>query len=89
MKITRLLFNTILAAGLVGAAVPPAHAQGNRLGIETFFELGAVSSPRISPEGDWIAYTVTREHLEEDESRSRIWMVPAAGGEPIALTAEE
>jgi dipeptidyl aminopeptidase/acylaminoacyl peptidase len=82
----------VLIISLLLAAVQPAQADApaaNRLGINHYFELGSVSEPRISPEGDWITYTVTREHLEEDESRSRIWMLPSAGGEAIALTAEK
>jgi dipeptidyl aminopeptidase/acylaminoacyl peptidase len=55
---------------------------------DDYFRLGDVGEPRISPDGRWIAYTVGTEDLEADESSSRIWMVPAAGGDPIPLSAE-
>jgi dipeptidyl aminopeptidase/acylaminoacyl peptidase len=84
----------VLAGALilvVPAAVPatPGAAGPATLELRHLFQLGEVSDPRLSPEGDWIAYTVTRGDLEKDESRSRIWMVPAAGGEAIAMTAEK
>lgn len=41
-----------------------------------------------SPDGEWVAYTVTTTLEEEDRSRTRIWMAPAAGGEALPLTAE-
>jgi dipeptidyl aminopeptidase/acylaminoacyl peptidase len=55
---------------------------------DTYFRLADVGTPRISPDGRWIAYTVTTQDLEADESSSRIWMVPAAGGDPIPLSAK-
>jgi dipeptidyl aminopeptidase/acylaminoacyl peptidase len=72
-----------LAGGLAAAEKP------GMLTIDHYFKLGSVSDPQLSPEGDWIAYTVTREDLEDDESRSRIWMVRSSGGEAVPLTAED
>jgi dipeptidyl aminopeptidase/acylaminoacyl peptidase len=65
------------------------NSQAARLSVDHLALLAEVSDPQPSPEGDWIAYTVTRRDFEEDESRSRIWMVPAEGGEAAALTAED
>jgi dipeptidyl aminopeptidase/acylaminoacyl peptidase len=69
------------------ADVPPADPA--LLTNQHQFQLGSLSDPQVSPEGEWIAYTVTRQNLEEDKSLSRIWIVPAWGGEPVAMTAEE
>ncbi len=60
-----------------------------RLSIDHLFRLGTVSNPQISPEGSWIAYTVSRDKLEKDENLSRIWMVPVAGGDAVAMTRED
>ena len=56
--------------------------------VDDYFRLGDVDSPRISPDSRWIAYTVTTRDLEADESSTRIWMLPVAGGDPIPLSAE-
>lgn len=68
------------------AASKPSKPQ--LVTVDDYFRLGEVEDPRISPDGRWIAYTVTTQDLEADESSSRIWMVPAAGGDPIPLSAE-
>lgn len=59
------------------------------LTLADYFDLGDVDDPQISPDGEWIAYTITRANLEEDESRTRIWMVSTAGGDAIPLTSAE
>jgi dipeptidyl aminopeptidase/acylaminoacyl peptidase len=87
------LFVVLLCAAVQPAdlrADPPdgAAAKG-RLTVDHLFRLGTVSEPRLSPDGDWIAYTVARDDLEEDEARSRVWMVPARGGEAQPLTAAD
>jgi len=56
--------------------------------IQDLFRIKQVQDPRISPDGQWVAYTLTSTELAQDETEDRIWMIPAAGGEAIPLTAE-
>lgn len=56
--------------------------------IDDFFKLKEVKDPKVSPDGKWIAYTVSEPDLKEDKKETRIWMVPAAGGEAIPMTAK-
>ncbi len=63
-------------------------AQATRLTPAHISQLAGVSEPRMSPEGDWIAYTVERDDVDADEARSRVWMVPGDGGEAVPMTAE-
>ena len=58
------------------------------LAVDDYFEIGDVGDPQISPDGRWIAYTVTTQDLEKDEASTRIWMVPADGGDAIPLSAD-
>jgi dipeptidyl aminopeptidase/acylaminoacyl peptidase len=58
------------------------------LTVDDYFAIGQVGDPRVSPDGRWIAYTVASGDLDEDETKTRIWMVPAAGGDAIPLSAE-
>ncbi len=74
------------------AAAIPAQADDAatkvRFSIDQILKMGTVSDPQVSPEGDWIAYTVSKSDLKQDKSRSQVWIVPTQGGDAIAMTAE-
>jgi dipeptidyl aminopeptidase/acylaminoacyl peptidase len=65
-----------------------AEAQKATLTPEHVSQIATVSEPRLSPEGDWIAYTVERDNTDEDEAMSRVWMVPSKGGDAVAMTSD-
>jgi len=56
--------------------------------VDDYFQVREVEDPQISADGQWVAYTVSTASLKDDKNESRIWMVAAAGGDPIAMTAE-
>ena len=63
--------------------------EPRKLTIDDFFSIGEVNDPQVSPDGEWIAYTVKHADLDEDEYRTRIWIVPTADGEAVPVTAED
>lgn len=81
-----------LRSGLVCLLLLPvaqlAHSQeSNRLITpEDFFNIKNVANPVISPEGEWIAYTVRETSLEDDSSETRIWMVSTDGNDVMPMT---
>ncbi|HEX3118905.1 MAG TPA: S9 family peptidase [Candidatus Acidoferrum sp.] len=82
-----------MGLAMLGVGAVRAHAQSGGAGLraitlEDQFAIRAVEGPRISPEGKWVAYTVTTTSMSKDETEQRIWMVPFAGGDAIALTSE-
>ncbi len=48
--------------------------------------LKQVGDAQISPDGKWVAYTVSGVDLAQNATNSDVWLVAAAGGEPIRLT---
>jgi dipeptidyl aminopeptidase/acylaminoacyl peptidase len=64
-------------------------AQRRAVTVDDYFAIKRVSDPRVSPDGRWVAYTVSTSMLAEDKSESRIWMAPVAGGDPIPLTMKK
>ncbi len=74
-----------------GASASSAAGGGAKrvLAIDDYFRLKEVDDPQVSPDGKWVAYTVKTANLKDDKNTERIWMVPAAGGAAIALTAEK
>lgn len=83
----------VMMAFLVGAhsgtraLAQDANALRN-IQVDDYFALKSVGSPRISPDGTWVAYTVRTKDLENDRSETRLWMVSIAGGEALPMTAK-
>lgn len=67
----------------------PVAAQERSLTIDDLFEIKNVGNPQISPEGDWIAYTVRSTDKKKDKSSTRIWMSPTDGGEALPMTGKD
>jgi dipeptidyl aminopeptidase/acylaminoacyl peptidase len=69
---------------------PFIYAQETKkiLSIDNIVNLKSVRNTQISPDGKWIAFTVSKADLEKDKSETRLWMIPAAGGEAIPMTAK-
>src|SRR5260370_9182615 len=54
--------------------------------IEDLYAIKFLSRPRISPDGQRVAFVVTTIDERKHEYRSSIWVVPSAGGEAKRFT---
>ncbi|MHB1197168.1 MAG: S9 family peptidase [Lutibacter sp.] len=59
------------------------------IAIDDLMKLKSVSNPKISPDGKWIAYVTSEMDLKKDKSEKQVWIIPAQGGEAIAMTSKE
>jgi dipeptidyl aminopeptidase/acylaminoacyl peptidase len=84
---TAFLFVLLLFVPVSFAQTPPPAPRP--ITVDDYFQIREVHDPQLSPDSQWISYTVKTAKLKEDKNESRIWMVPAASGEAIPLTAEE
>jgi dipeptidyl aminopeptidase/acylaminoacyl peptidase len=75
------------ALPLIASAQQSLGAQ-RAITIDDRFQIREVAGPQLSPDVQWVAYTVNTTSLKEDKTEERIWMVPFAGGAAIPLTAE-
>jgi len=64
----------------------PLAAQKRAITFEDYIALKAVSDPQLSPDGRWVAYTVSTPSLEDNRNVSRIWVVEVATGKSRQLT---
>ena len=81
-----------LAALVALAVLVPlsGHAADKRpLKVDDIASLKMVGGPRLSPDGKWVAYTVSSMDLKKDTRDTDIYMVPVAGGEPIRITSSD
>jgi dipeptidyl aminopeptidase/acylaminoacyl peptidase len=76
-----VVLQTGLAARGQGAATPP-----NTPTIDQLISLKRVGSPAISPNGQWIAYTVREANWDENDYHTEIWLADAKTGDTRQLT---
>jgi len=76
-----VLLLTLVARGL-GAQTPTPRP----VRVTDLFRLRDVADPQISPDGAWVAYTVTRADSIDDKQPSAVWMTSWDGGRTLRLT---
>ena len=97
MKIVRsttfaFLVSLIFLAAHPAAAAPQqpraASSTARLITIDDYFQIRDAGQPELSPDGQWVAYTVRSKMLKEDKNETEIWMVAVHGGDPLPMTAE-
>ena len=72
---------------LLGLASGSA-AQGKRpLAVGNLYDVRDVRDPQRSPDGGWVAYTVTRAIRDTDKNDTDVWMVSWDGRERVQVTS--
>jgi dipeptidyl aminopeptidase/acylaminoacyl peptidase len=73
---------------LLASLVPrPGLAQSKRaISFADFIGLPIVSDPQLSPDGKWVAYTVTTPSLKDNRGVARVWLIDVATGRARQLT---
>jgi dipeptidyl aminopeptidase/acylaminoacyl peptidase len=74
-------------AAVLSAAAPSAQQAKRPLAVDDLFKVQEVRDPQRSPDGKWVAYTVTRAVLETDKNDTDVWMVSWDGKEQIRITS--
>ncbi len=64
----------------------PLAAQKRAITFEDYIALKSVSDPQLSPDGKWVAYTVSIPSLQDNRNVSRVWIVEVATGKARPLT---
>src|SRR2546425_1406543 len=66
---------------------PGLSAQKRAITIGDYLALKSVGNPQLSPDGKWVAYTVTEQSLKDNRGMTRIWLADVASGAVRQLTA--
>jgi len=75
------------ALALLTLPAGSASAQGRAFAPADWYQLTTVSDPAMSPNGQWVAFTVTTVREKENKRHSEVWLVASGGGEPQRLTS--
>jgi dipeptidyl aminopeptidase/acylaminoacyl peptidase len=80
MQKALLILLTLIIALTTNAQVKRA------ISIDDLLSFGRVTDPQVSPNGNTIAFVITRQQKEENKSFSNIYLIPVRGGEVHQLT---
>jgi dipeptidyl aminopeptidase/acylaminoacyl peptidase len=83
---------TIIRVAAVIAALAPRESAGQsqrKIELNDVLRIRTVSDPQISPDGAWVAYTVSAVDTAEDKANSDIWMVSWDGRREVRLTSSK
>ncbi|HVZ84988.1 MAG TPA: S9 family peptidase [Terracidiphilus sp.] len=79
-----------LCLGLLSTLLIPAKAaetlKKRDINLDDLARLKRVSAPVLSPDGEWILYTVSQIDAKDDKSQSHLWMVKWDGSVNLQLT---
>src|SRR4051812_44901425 len=77
------------SAYAVGGGWTTAAQERRPLEPSDIFELKTVGDPRLSPDGAWVAYTVSSLDKKDDNSDTDIYMAATSSGAPVKLTSSK
>jgi dipeptidyl aminopeptidase/acylaminoacyl peptidase len=73
----------------LACAAPAAVVAQRAVGVEDLSRLRDVSDPQLSPDGGWVAYTVSVPDTGKDEDDSDVWMTSWDGARTLQLTRSQ
>jgi dipeptidyl aminopeptidase/acylaminoacyl peptidase len=75
---------------LVTAFTLPAVAQAKHpFTFDDMMKLKRVGEPEVSPDGNWVIFSVVDVDLEANTKTPHIWIVPMAGGQEREIIADQ
>jgi dipeptidyl aminopeptidase/acylaminoacyl peptidase len=74
----------LLALVVLPAAVAQDQAK-HKMTVDDLLALKRVSDPAISPDGQWVVYTVAAVDLAKNKYNSSLWLAPTGDGKPKHL----
>jgi dipeptidyl aminopeptidase/acylaminoacyl peptidase len=83
-----------VAAGLLCTAFAIQGALGQdagkrKLTLDDLYRLRDVDAPQVSPDGGWVAYSVSAPDLAKDRSDKDIWMTSWDGSRSLRMTTSK
>jgi dipeptidyl aminopeptidase/acylaminoacyl peptidase len=72
----------LLSLGIAALAHAEAPVARKPITHETLWMMKRVGAPLVSPNGQWVVYSVTEPSYEKDKSVSDLWLVAADGQKP-------
>lgn len=81
-----VLFGFVACLQALVAPAQSADTQRRPLSVNDLAAFRTVSNPQISPDGQWVSYTVQTSDLAKDERPTDLWMTRWDGRQTVQLT---
>jgi dipeptidyl aminopeptidase/acylaminoacyl peptidase len=85
-KPNRFLFLCLAIIATLFSATRTTAQTKRHLGPDDYYRMRQVGDPQISPDGKWIAYTVSTMNRELDRRETQIWTVDWEGTQSLQMT---
>jgi dipeptidyl aminopeptidase/acylaminoacyl peptidase len=76
----------VCSASVTASPGPSPDAAKHPIDFDDLIKMHRVAEPQISPDGKWVAYTLTTPDMDANRNASNIWLVSTESGAPIQLT---
>ena len=74
---------------LFAATLATAQPAKRPITFEDMMHMKRLGSTAVSPDGKWLAYSVTTVDLDKNTKTAELWLQPIAGGDPIKLATAQ
>jgi dipeptidyl aminopeptidase/acylaminoacyl peptidase len=85
----RVLALTVITISIAAVCGAKGSQQTRPFTVDDLLKIRRVSDPQISPDGRWIAFTITDTDKPANKRTTQLYLIPADGGEPRQLTNEK
>jgi dipeptidyl aminopeptidase/acylaminoacyl peptidase len=89
LRCRRFLYPVLICGTLVTSPAWGQSSNSRKLTLDDMDSLRSVSDPEISPDGNWVAYTVSVPDLAKDRWDSDVWMTSWDGRRSLRLTSSK
>ena len=89
MRRFRFAFSLLIAFVFVPFCSAQASAAKRPMTFEDMMKMKRLGDTAVSPDGKWLAYSVTTVNLEQNKKIAELWVQAIAGGEPMKLAVAQ
>ena len=80
---------SILLALILAATLAPAQTNSRPMTFQDMMHMKRLGETAVSPDGKWLAYSVTTADLSQNTKTAELWLQAIAGGKPFKLSAAQ
>ncbi|MGA2276872.1 MAG: S9 family peptidase [Terracidiphilus sp.] len=89
MRKSSFFFTLALTSILASCSFAQSAQPKRPMTFEDLMKMKRLGATAVSPDGKWLAYSVTTVNLEQNTKTAELWIQPIAGGEPSPIAAAQ